>query len=420
MATALKTREPVEPRELIAERDDGSRVRFMPYPTPLFDAEGRLTGAVNMLIDVTDLHNADVELAHLAAIISSSDDAIISKMLDGTVRSWNAGAERIFGYTPEEMIGQPIIRIIPPELQGEEKDILARLARGERIDHFETVRVAKDGRRLNISLTVSPVRDRFGRIVGASKVARDITERKRAEEMQRLLFDELNHRVKNTLATVQSIASQSLRMAEKPSDFVASFNGRVHALARAHDLLVQEKMQGAEIGDIVRDQVLLGAPDGQRIDCNGPRVRLNARVAVQLALVLHELATNARKYGALSTPNGKLAICLARRRARSAGPASGMEGKRRPERARARAARLRLDADRAFAGIERRDGGDALRQGRSELRNPPATSPRRRAGGAAGRACAGRRPADRRIRPPRRRSGGQTDRHHRGRAAGGS
>src|SRR5262249_5742969 len=131
----------------------------------------------------------------------SSDDAIISKTLDGRITSWNAGATRIFGYEASEMIGESILRIIPPELHGEEREILARLRRGER--------------------TVSPLRDRSGRVVGASKVGRDITDRKRAEKMQRVLTDELAHRVKNTLATVQAIANQSLVRAKSPTDFVS-------------------------------------------------------------------------------------------------------------------------------------------------------------------------------------------------------
>ena len=119
--------------------------------------------------------------ALLAAIIESSDDAIVSKTVDGIIISWNRGAEKIFGYSAAEAIGQPITLIIPLERHSEEVDVLARIRRGEKIDHFETVRQTKDGRKVNISLTVSPIKDAEGRIIGASKVARDITERKRAE-----------------------------------------------------------------------------------------------------------------------------------------------------------------------------------------------------------------------------------------------
>src|SRR5262249_57576276 len=117
--------------------------------------------------------------AYLAAIVESSDDAILSKDLDGIIQSCNAAGERMFGYASGELIGQPVRVLIPPERQSEEDLILARIRRGERVDHFETVRMRKDGRPLDISLTVSPVRDATGRIIGASKIARDITEQKR-------------------------------------------------------------------------------------------------------------------------------------------------------------------------------------------------------------------------------------------------
>jgi PAS domain S-box-containing protein len=308
MAIALKEGREVRGVEAIAERPDGTRVRFMPYPTPLRDPSGRLVGAINLLMDITDRHHAQLESARLAAIVVSSDDAIISKTIEGRITSWNAGATRIFGYEASEMIGQPILRIIPPELHGEEKEILARLQRGERIEHYETVRVAKDGRRIDISLTVSPLRDRSGKVVGASKVARDVTDRKRAERLQQVLTGELSHRVKNTLATVQAIANQSLVRAKSPTDFISSFTGRLQALAKAHTLLTRTSMQGAEVMELVNEQVLIGAPNDNRISCSGPLLTLDAQAAMHLALVLHELATNARKYGALSVPYGRLSV----------------------------------------------------------------------------------------------------------------
>ena len=187
MALTLREGRPVHGVEAIAERPDGQRVRFQAWPSLLTDEDGRITGAINLLIDLTDRREADIQLARLAAIVSTSNDAIISKTLEGRITSWNAGATRIFGFTANEMIGQPITRIIPVERHGEEREILARLSRGEMIDHYETVRVTKDGRKVDISLTVSPLRDRLGTIIGASKVARDITDRKRFEIQQRLL-----------------------------------------------------------------------------------------------------------------------------------------------------------------------------------------------------------------------------------------
>jgi PAS domain S-box-containing protein len=308
MAVTLREGRPVRGVEAIAERPDGTRVNFLPYPTPLRDPSGRLIGAINLLMDITERHANEVYAAHLAAIVANSDDAIVSKTLEGRVTSWNAAATRLFGYAPEQMIGQPITRIIPPELHTEEDRILALLRRGERIDHYETVRVAKDGRRIDVSLCVSPLRDKSGRVIGASKIARDITERKQAEMLQRLLVQELNHRVKNTLATIQAIANQSMRRARTPADFVKGFTGRIQALARTHDLLTQTRLQGAEIMDLVRDQVLLGGREDRRVHLAGPTLMLDAKATMNLALVVHELATNARKYGALSGPNGRLSV----------------------------------------------------------------------------------------------------------------
>src|SRR5215467_1551178 len=308
MAIALREGREVRGVEAIVERPDGTRVRFLPYPTPLRDPSGRLIGAINLLMNVTERHDAELESARLAAIVVSSDDAIISKTIDGRITSWNASGTRIFGYDASEMIGESILRIIPPELHGEEREILARLQRGERIDHFETVRVAKDGRRVDISLTVSPLHDRFGKVVGASKLGRDITDRKRAEKLQQALTDELSHRVKNTLATVQAIANQSLVRAKTPTDFASSFTGRLQALAKAHTLLSRTSMQGADVMELVNEQVLIGAPNDNRISCSGPLMVLDAQAAMHLALVLHELATNARKHGALSVPYGRLSV----------------------------------------------------------------------------------------------------------------
>jgi PAS domain S-box-containing protein len=308
LAVTLRERRPVRGQAAIAERPDGTRVPFMPYPTPLVDAEGTMVGAINMLVDLSASYDADRQHGFLASIVSSSDDAIVSKTLDGIITSWNTGATRIFGYEPQEMIGQSILRLIPPELQGEEAEILAKLRRGERLEHFDTVRVAKDGRRIDVSLTVSPVRDRDGHLIGASKVGRDVTRRKQAEKIQALLVGELNHRVKNTLATMQAIANQTVRTARSPAEFAQSFNGRLQALARIHTLLTSNAWQGAEVAQIIRDQLSVrDAPDA-RIELAGPSAVLDPQTALRLALVLHELATNAYKHGALSAPGGDLLV----------------------------------------------------------------------------------------------------------------
>lgn len=308
MAVTLQEGRPVRGTEAVGERPDGERFHFIPFPTPLFDESGRLTGGVNLLLDITERRETEIELAHLAAIVESSDDAIVSKSMDGHIRSWNAGAQRLFGYTDDEVVGESIKRIIPPELHEEEDGILERLRNGERIEHFETERLHRDQRRIHVSLTVSPVRDRSGQLIGASSTARDITERRRAEELQRLLVNELNHRVKNTLAAVQSIASQTVRHARSPSEFVDSFSGRIRSLAYAHELLSSNAWKGADVFALVRDQLMFEGTEDGRLSMSGPAVTLAPQAALHLSMVLHELVTNAYKYGSLSAPNGRLAV----------------------------------------------------------------------------------------------------------------
>jgi len=147
----------------------------------------------------------------LTSIIESSGDAIVSKDINGIVTSWNNGATRIFGYTADEMIGRSIMALVPPDRHNEEPQILERIRRGERMDHFETVRQRKDGSLVDISLTVSPLKDASGEVVGASKIARDITERKQAQARNELLTHEIQHRTKNLFAGVQAVVARSKR-----------------------------------------------------------------------------------------------------------------------------------------------------------------------------------------------------------------
>ena len=181
MAIALKEGRIIKGAEAIAERPDGTRRWFTPYPTPIRDNQGKIIGGINMLLEITERKEAERVTRLLASIVGSSDDAIVSKKLDGTITSWNKSAERLFGYTADEAIGKHITLIVPWDRRSEEEDILRRLGRGERVDHFETVRRRKDGTFLDVSLTISPIRDAAGTVIGASKVARDVSERKRIE-----------------------------------------------------------------------------------------------------------------------------------------------------------------------------------------------------------------------------------------------
>jgi PAS domain S-box-containing protein len=201
---------------------------------------------VNTLIDISERKEAEFTAKRFSAIVESSDDAIVSKDLNGTISTWNAAAERLFGYTAEEIIGKPVTILIPPDRCDEEVEILARLRRGERVDHYETVRRRKDGSLVEISLSVSPIKDADGRVIGASKIARNITERRRAQERQHLLLKEMNHRVKNLFALAGAVVTLSARSAGTPKDLAEAVRERLAALARAHELTLPAVTEGGE------------------------------------------------------------------------------------------------------------------------------------------------------------------------------
>jgi PAS domain S-box-containing protein len=208
MAMALQTGGGFNGQEIIVERPNGERLTVLAHANPIHDDLGAICGAVNILVDISDRNRAAEAQAFLASIVESSEDAIISKSLEGRILSWNAGAERLFGYTAQEAIGSPITLIIPSEALDEEVSILTRLRRGERIAAYETVRVSKQGRRLDISLTISPVRDGSGRLIGASKVARDISARREAERQLLAAKNALGHQ----LADLRRLNDMSRRL----------------------------------------------------------------------------------------------------------------------------------------------------------------------------------------------------------------
>jgi PAS domain S-box-containing protein len=199
------------------------------------------------------LREGEIQSRFLASIVENSDDVIVSKNLDGIITSWNRCAERLFGYSADEAIGQPITIVIPDDRQSEERDILTRVRRGERIDHFETVRRRRDGTLINVSLTVSPIKDGDGKIVGASKIARDISQQKRDQELIATLAREAEHRSKNLLS--MAMATVNLSRANSAEDLKETIVGRLGALSNVCSLFVESRWLGAELSAVVAQEL---------------------------------------------------------------------------------------------------------------------------------------------------------------------
>ncbi len=269
--------------------------------------------------EIETRRRAEKHAQHFIALVESSDDAIVSKSLEGIVMSWNSGAERLFGYSAEEIIGKSITILIPHDRQDEEPEILARIRSGERIEHYETVRQRKDGNLVDISLTVSPIKDQSGQIVGASKIARDITERKIAEEQQQRMFQEMNHRIRNLFSLASSMVAFTARTASTTEELSKSLRERLDALARAHALTLSGN-DGCEpdhasqatlhtiIQAILRPYHPRDYAESARVQVRGADMPASGRFVTDLALLFYECATNAAKYGALSVPDGSVDI----------------------------------------------------------------------------------------------------------------
>ncbi|AZO12894.1 MULTISPECIES: PAS domain S-box protein [unclassified Mesorhizobium] len=245
--------------------------------------------------------------ARLAAIVDSSFDAIVAKDLNSIITNWNLAAERMFGYTAEEAIGRSILMLIPEHMHDEETDIISRIRRGERIPSFETIRRRKDGSLITVSLTISPIKNRNGEIIGASKIARDISAAKESERRIRLLMREVNHRVKNQFAVILSMVRETSKRSAHPGEFEELIRSRIMALSRSHDLLVTSEWAGASLFDLIQEHL---KPFGheERISLSGPLLTLQSNAVQNLGMAFHELGTNSSKYGALAGEGGRVEI----------------------------------------------------------------------------------------------------------------
>lgn len=343
------TRKPVEDPALRALREgtikglanhtvliarDGTERPIDDSAAPMRDEHGTSLGVVLVFRDISERKRADETRALLAAIVESSEDAIVSKTLDGVIRSWNAGAERLFGYTAGEAVGRSITLIIPPERLDEEHEILARIRSGERVEHFETVRVTKQGRRVDISLTISPVRDGAGRVIGASKIARDITERKRAERALREADqrkDEfialLAHELRNPLAPLRN-GLQVMRLAAGDPDAVVEARDMMerqlgHMVRLIDDLLDVSRISRNKM-ELRRARILLSDVLSSAVETARPLIQAAGHeltIALppepvyfdadltRLAQVFGNLLTNSAKY---TEPGGRIWLTAGR------------------------------------------------------------------------------------------------------------
>lgn len=249
------------------------------------------------------------EARYRLAVESAKDYAIFTIDLAGRITGWNTGAENLLGWSEEEAVGRPVNVIFTPDDNREaiaESEMRLAVTEGRADDNRWHLR--KDGGRFWANGLMMPMRDDAGGLAGFLKILRDLTEIKLASEHQQLLIHELNHRVKNTLATVQAFTTQSLRSATSLGEAREAITARLIALSKAHDVLTAENWDGADLLRIVADALSLHNTDGRRCRWDGDGVRLVPRTALALSMMLHELATNATKYGALSNGVGVVTV----------------------------------------------------------------------------------------------------------------
>jgi two-component system, chemotaxis family, CheB/CheR fusion protein len=293
-------------REVVVKDSDATYLmRMLPYRR----IDDVIDGVVITFVDITDRRRIERERGVLSAIVDSSFDAIIGHTLEGTITSWNRAAEDMIGYRPDEVVGRSMSILFPAERGGEAAALSERIGQGEIMRSFDSKLVRKDQTPIAVALTVSPVKDARGTIVAASTIATDVTARKKMEGHQTLLMHELSHRVKNTLATVQSITAQTLRASGVAAEARATLEGRLIALARAHDVLMEQNWDGADLQQIIsRALEAFAWSGGDRLRLEGPTVQVAPKTALALAMALQELATNASKYGAFSNDMGHATV----------------------------------------------------------------------------------------------------------------
>lgn len=318
MAELLATARPIRDREIIFERPDRSRITVLVNLDPLFEQDGRLVGGVACLQEISGWKAAEARLqareAWFRGLLSALPAAIYTTDAQGRITYYNQAAADLAGRQPE--IGRDVWSIAwklfaadGAPLRHEDCPMATALKTGEPVRGTEKIAERPDGTRIPILPFPTPMKDESGKLIGAVNMLLDISDRKAAEEQKTTLVRELAHRVNNIFAVVLAITQQSLRTAASPQAFAETFTARLQALARAHNLLLARDWAGADLEELAREQI---APFKPRTDENltieGPKVMLKPGQVIALGAVLHELATNAYKHGALSLPGGSVAL----------------------------------------------------------------------------------------------------------------
>ena len=282
---------------------------FIMHVRPYNTVDRVVDGVVITFVDITDRRQAEESLRQHAAIVEFAHDALFGVDREGRVTTWNPGAERLFGYAKAEALGRPISFLVPADRANEQSAVVAQALKGEVPGPIELLYRRQDGTDVDVELAVRPIQGADGVVIGVAATARNISERTHAEMLRTLLLHELSHRVKNALASVQSLALETLRTAPTLEAFREAFVARLIALSSTHDLLTQGEWQGAAVGDVLEAELApymsIGTP---RWTASGPPIQLPPKMALALGMAFHELATNAAKYGALSTPGGHIDV----------------------------------------------------------------------------------------------------------------
>ena len=283
--------------ETVLRRKDGSQASVLLSSTRLRVDNQQVISAV-----VTDLTHQQLRLRY-EAMVEAIAQPIYSLSPELIIQSWNPGAEQLYGYTAAEINGRPLRDICCDGAYAALEELVREVRRSGCARSIDTCRKRKDGSTVEVIFRLAPLLDGDGRLTGYAAISHDITQRKAQEKLRQLLFEELNHRVKNTLAIVQSIARFTERQCESLEDFGPAFSGRIQALAGAHSILTTTSWEGADLRTLAGSQLLLSTQEN-RFSFAGPEVKLQPQAAINLALVIHELGTNAGKYGALSVDGG--------------------------------------------------------------------------------------------------------------------